>query len=199
MKSKVDYGEITRKKIYRFILEFPGLSRSSISYKTHIPYSTLKYHLEYMKKREIIIEKKDDKYLRYYIKNTISSNEKRLLSLLRKQTVREIILYIHIFKSASLQEISNFWRKDPRTIAYHIKQISKYIELDKVKVGKEIYYEYKDPWMVLELILKYKDVLFDDLFVENIEWLEEGWFTSDKATDLGLNVIWEIFPHPYHA
>jgi len=199
MRSESKLSNRPQRRIYRFILEFQGLNRSELSKKIDMPYSTLKYHLGYMKKRDIIVEKRINKYLRYYAKNMVSAREKEILNILREDTPRMIILYIDAYISASLHEIANFWKKDPRTIAYHIKKISKLDMINSVQIGKEIYYELKDPWELLPVIIKYKNVLFDELLEEYLDWVEEDWFTLENGADIITKILFEMFPHPYHV
>jgi len=199
MRRKSKLSNRPRRKIYRFILEFPGLSRSELSKKIDMPYSTLKYHLEYMKKRDVIVEKRIGKYLRYYAKNMVGAREKQILNILREDTPRMIILYLDAYISASLHEIANFWKKDPRTVAYHIKKISKLDMIDNVQIGKEIYYELKDSWEILLVIIKYKNVLFDELLEDYLDWIEEDWFTLENGADIVTKILFEMFPHPYHV
>jgi predicted transcriptional regulator len=59
----------TKRRIYNFILKNPGLHMRELSRKMNIPYSTLKYHLYYLKNRELIIVRPSGKYYRFFVSN----------------------------------------------------------------------------------------------------------------------------------
>jgi predicted transcriptional regulator len=83
-----------RKKIYNFISEYPGLNRSELSRKMNIPYTTIKYHLIYLKKRGYILEKHEDKYSRYYVVKEVGRREKEIFKLLRQDIPRRIVILL---------------------------------------------------------------------------------------------------------
>ena len=63
-----------RNKIFIFIQEYPGSHLREIERITKIPYSTLKYHLNYLNKHNLIIEKQEKGNNKYYSK-TIKSED----------------------------------------------------------------------------------------------------------------------------
>ena len=83
-----------RKKIYNFISKYPGLNRSELSRKMNIPYTTIKYHLTYLKKRGYILEKHEDKYSRYYVVKEVSRREKEIFKLLRQDIPLRIVILL---------------------------------------------------------------------------------------------------------
>ena len=52
----------TRREIYNFILEYPGLHLREISRRTNIPLGSLGYYIKSLKKYGLIETKKDQKY-----------------------------------------------------------------------------------------------------------------------------------------
>ena len=82
----------TRQEIYNFISNHPGLHLREISRKLNIPVSTLAYHLRYLKKKELIVVKNNQRYARYFVKERISMRDKEIFDLLRQDVPRRIIL-----------------------------------------------------------------------------------------------------------
>ena len=72
-----------RREIYQCITKYPGLHFRELSRRLHVSTSTLNYHLNYLKKRELIIQRSDDRYIRYFPKNKISEKYKKAMNLLR--------------------------------------------------------------------------------------------------------------------
>ena len=74
----------------------------------NMPKSTMDYHLRYLKKRNLISVIKKERYNHYYISKKIGREDKQLLSILREETPRRIILSMKIPNPVSLQYLSIF-------------------------------------------------------------------------------------------
>ena len=83
----------TRQKIYRYIDKNPGLHLREIQRKTNIPYGTLKHHLKYLEKHNLIKTKSENGYKRYTVSYKLSKKEKEILNLLRQEVPRYILIY----------------------------------------------------------------------------------------------------------
>ena len=61
----------TRRNIYNFIVERPGLHLREISRRINISFGGLRHHLDILKKQELIITKTNYGYTRYYATHKI--------------------------------------------------------------------------------------------------------------------------------
>jgi predicted transcriptional regulator len=95
-----------RKKIYDFIDKNPGLNIREISRKLNIPLTSLIYHLNYLKKLNLIIERQEGKYKKIFISYKIGADDKKILGLLRNKNSSKILLYLFLYLSCSQIEIS---------------------------------------------------------------------------------------------
>jgi DNA-binding transcriptional ArsR family regulator len=216
----------SRREIYNFILRYPGLHLREISRRLTIPFSTLNYHLRFLKKRELIKEKAEGRYNRYYITEKVGSREKEILSILRKDTPRTIILYLlaHIYSSQI--DISGSLKKHPTTIEFHLKKLLNFNIIEPVQpvngkiyrdtnpkiiecdpIGKERIYVLKDPDAIYDTLTTYKHSLLEDI-ESNLVLAYLDSFTKDlpeklpspkEWEDLVIETFFEIFPHPYHV
>ena len=84
----------TRKKIYDYILKYPGLHLRELSRKTNIPLGSLRYNLDYLEKLDLIRTKYQLKYRRYYVKYSVGKDDKKILNLLRQETTLRIIIML---------------------------------------------------------------------------------------------------------
>ena len=100
----------TRREIYNFILENPGFHLREISRRVNLSFGGLRYHLDVLKKQDLIITKDDLKYTRYYAPQKVGKNDKEILNLLRQEVPRKIILLLlivgpgEIYKTKETQE-----------------------------------------------------------------------------------------------
>lgn len=218
-----------RRSIYRFILENPGLYLSELSRKLNIPKSTLRYHLNYLEKQELLTTNQDYKYKRYFVKKDIGYIEKKTLNIVRLETTRNVLLYIMIVGVASQTELAKELIKHPTTIDFHLKRLLKYNIIEQApaengvvytrlrtspiikrkKSKNEVFYRMKEPQIIEKLlILYYTEGYYDDIISEAILSYGEDVTkntpvkrikTSEEVVDLVEKIFYDIFPHPYHA
>ena len=65
-----------------------------VSRKINISYSALRYHLDFLKKQGLIITKSNRRYTRYYVTQKVGRRDKEIISLLREEIPRKIILLL---------------------------------------------------------------------------------------------------------
>lgn len=112
--------------------------------------------------------------------------------------------YIHSKKD--LADLTKYWRKPydkqflidkkRQTIDFHLNKLIDADIIEKFSIGKETKYKLKDIFRVWLFIANYKKALSDDLVDNMADW---GIDFIEKRIDAISNVIYEIFPHPYHA
>ena len=76
-----------------------------------MPLTTVKYHLHVLQKRELIKEKTEGRYHRYYVIHKIGAREKKLITLLREDIPRTILLYLMVHYWSTQVDISNSFQK----------------------------------------------------------------------------------------
>ncbi|MBE3095198.1 MAG: winged helix-turn-helix transcriptional regulator [Actinobacteria bacterium] len=181
-----------RREIYEFISQNSGLHMRDISRKLNVPFTSLKYHLNYLEKKGFIISRDDGKYSRYFISLEIGEKEKRILNCLRKRTTLHIILWFFIAVQCSQKDISRFLEKHPTTISFHLRKMIQAGIIEQVSIDKGIIYNetppiiinrpqvssvkiyvLQDPWMIYDLLIKNKENLGDKEVVTGIiEYVE---------------------------
>jgi DNA-binding transcriptional ArsR family regulator len=113
----------TRRKIYEFIEENPGLNIREISRRLNIPFTSLSYHLKYLKKLDLIREKHEGNYKKIFIAYKVGTRDKQILSLLRNNNSCKILLYLIWNYSCSQIELSKELIIPPPTVSYHLKRM----------------------------------------------------------------------------
>ena len=92
----------TRRRIYNYILKYPGLHLRELCRKLNMPKTTLDYHLSYLEKKGLIISKPEKYYTRYYVKEQVSTGDKELIKLFRQEIPRIIILLLLVTGPAEI-------------------------------------------------------------------------------------------------
>lgn len=129
----------SRRKIFNTIKENPGLHYTEIARVLNIPKSTLKHHLRYLTNSDIIVAKKEGRYIRYYIYQTVGNKAKKYLHFLRQETPCNILMILFFEFACSRTELSQLLEKHPTTIEYHLKKLLqadliKTVEVDNIGI-----------------------------------------------------------------
>jgi len=217
-----------RKIIYDFILKNPGLHLREIYRSLEMSEGSIKYHLDFLKKRSLISSVSENGYTRYYASNKIGREQSHLIGILRQEVPGQILLYLSISLGASQIEISRDLDKHPTTIYFHLKRLIDMGVLESIRVkdgwisvntrkkimarisvkSNELIYRLKNPSVLYDLMVAGLHNYVDNKNAElAYEWLK--WVTQDipKKRQLSFrntlfeleNGIFEIFPHPYHV
>jgi len=134
----------TRRRIYEFILKNPGLHFSGISRKLKIPKTTLTFHLNNLEKHGLITSIYEDRNSRFFVKQHFGNLEKKLIHLLRKETPRNIVLYIGWVTCASQVELSRELEKSNKTIEKHLKKLLELGVIEPVPIENGVMYTVKN-------------------------------------------------------
>jgi len=171
-----------RKIIYDFISNHPGVHQRKIIQKIDLSEGTIKHHIRHLLKNDYISKKTVMGYTRFYPSKKIGRIEKEIISILREEIPRQILINLVAGFGLTKTELSMRLDKDKKTIDYHLK---KFIKLDFVESavfkdgvmltnryetpyfertpnGNEKIYRLKYPYLVYYFLVKYKDTFLDD-------------------------------------
>lgn len=169
IKEEVDImirtGELEseiRKEIYNYILKHPGLNLSGLSKKMNIPKSTMNYHLNYLKKREFVVAKSENKYVRYYVAKELGVIDKKIISLLRQDIPFKIVMHLRLYPNSSQIKISKHLKRRTSTIAFHLNKLTDIDLVECIPNGNEINYRIKNEEDVFSLFVKYRESFLDN-------------------------------------
>ena len=160
----------TRKKIFLFIEQNPGVNLSTIAERLQLSIQLVDYHIIFLDRQELITIEKEGGYKRCYIKASTSKVDKRILALLRQPIPLQIILFLLQHPFARYSDIFKHLRLSSPRFAYHLRKL---VNLGIITVAeKENNPGYKicNEQEIVELLLRYKPTTIFD----NIEDTWEG-------------------------
>jgi predicted transcriptional regulator len=161
-----------RKKIYKIIRQSAGCHFREIERRSNLSTGTVKYHLGFLTKHGLIKEDRDGNNLRYYPKEFDQEN-KKLLGLLRQQSIRKILLFILMHKNCNHEEIVQYVRLSPSTVSWHLKKLEENNVVGFIKKGrKTFYYILIDEEKIKVLLITYKESFVDSMIDRVIEMWE---------------------------
>ena len=151
-----------RRKIYETIKKNPGFHIRELQRFLDIPLASLQYHLNYLARRNIIIEEKAEHYTRYYC-NPLDPEDKKILSVLRHKRLRDIVLIISISKKAKYQFLVDTLNMPTSTVSFYLKCLLENDIIERTKIGYENIYTIKDEDRITKILIAYQSTLLDAL------------------------------------
>ncbi len=197
-----------RQILYQIISEKPGIHLREIFRKTKISEGTIKYHLNYLQRKELVTSKSENGYKRFYIAKKHMKEDIELWNIFRDEIDREIILYFMISQAISRIKLIKDLKRSPKIIEYHLKRLidkdivelgeikNNYVDLKKddkprykeyKRTSNEKVYIIKNKDKIESFILRYKQNFSDDKNpLDCVEWiglLREEMKFPDKISD----------------
>jgi len=177
----------------------------------NISASTMRYHINYLEKRNFLSIELENGYSRYFVSEKIGKNDKKLFNILRETVPSNIILYLCLFSDSSQANMIKFakkWKKHPSKIGYylnkhhttlgfHLKKLIKEDVVESHKFRNEVRYRLKNSEDIFDLIIRYNKSILADAFGRFLKWIEYPKWGYN--IDASLDKIFDIFPHTYHV
>jgi len=167
-----------RHKIYLTIKSNPGSHIRQLQRLLDIPLASLQYHLNYMARRNVIIEEKSEHYTRYYC-SPLDPEEKKLLSVLRQKRLREIVMIILVAKKAKYRSIVDTTGLPASTISFYLRCLMDSDVVERTKIGYENVYTIKDEEKIGKVLIAYQSSFLDSL----VDKWANTWFEPSLAKD----------------
>ncbi len=176
MKKKIIekiIDDTPRDKIFSTIVKNPGLHFREIQRRVNFATGAIQYHIDYLKKKNLIREEKEGKFTRYYSIQEKDTDTK-IMNLLRQNQVRIIVLFLIDRRRATLNAISSATEMNSSTTIFHLKKLIN-AGIVKEETVKELTFYFileKEPLMKILIIHKKS---FLDSLVDNFVklWEEE--------------------------
>jgi predicted transcriptional regulator len=173
----------TRRAVFEFIKSNPGSHMREIQRRLDMPIGLLKFHIQYLIKHEIIIEKVDRYYKRYYLSGGLGSFDRELLTVLRQDNPRRIILFLLEHPGSKHKHLLAQFELKPSTLSFYLKNlINKQILLRK-RGGRESSYTLIDTERIVQVLITYRPSFLDKLVDRFLETWFDGFTDDDEAED----------------
>jgi len=153
----------TRKMIYEFISSTPGTHFREIHRQTGIPTGVIEYHIRYLQDREMITVRKEGRYNRYYVVGAVGAADKRVLSLLRQEIPRKIVMHLLLNPGASHGEIKEVMPVSASTLTFHLKKLLAEGIVNEEREGRSKHYHIVDEEAVSRALLVHKKSFSDSM------------------------------------
>ena len=152
----------TRKKIYSQVESIPGIHIQDLRRRLGIAIGNLMYHLRYLEKHNLVsIDRQGYRYRIFPL--SINDNDRRILSILREQSIRQIILVLFQQPNCNHQQIVRQLRLSPSVVTYHLKTLLQHSLVRIEKHGRMKYYSLNSREQLIKTLIVYRHSFFDKL------------------------------------
>ncbi|NYT20051.1 MAG: winged helix-turn-helix transcriptional regulator [Methanosarcinales archaeon] len=154
----------TRKRIYELVRSSPGIHLRELERRSSIVIGSLQYHLHYLEKKGFIYSFTDEEYVRYFARDRkLEGEDRKILSLLRRKGCRHILFNLLHDPGMNNKDLAEAISLSPSTTSWHLNKLLKDGIIEKTKAGRSSSFSIKDPELVAELIIYYKESFLDSL------------------------------------
>ena len=163
----------TRRRIYDLIRESPGIHFREVARRLDLPMGAVEYHLNYLKKKDMIAARMEGRYKRYYAEGKLGSRDRTVLPFLRQKIPRAIIMHLMLHPGVRHKDLRAILDISGSTLTFHMKKMIVKGVLEERKEGGPKRYFVVDPDAVSRSLLQFKRSFMDDLVDSFTEtWLE---------------------------
>lgn len=161
MKDLLDLP--VRKKLTEYIRKNPGVHFRQISRDLDLAIGQLDFHLNALTKGEVIIKDGSTSNARYYVRDSFTRDERKVMSHLRREIPRGIVIFLMENPGATPHEILDVFDFTHATLSYHLKRLEKAGILRAEQEGKTRHYSAVEPDMIEMLLVLYRTTLMDTI------------------------------------
>jgi predicted transcriptional regulator len=152
-----------RRKIFCFISDKPGTHMRDILRELDMQPGLLSYHLDQLEKAGIIRSETDGYWRRYYLIEGFPMRDRKIVSLFRQSSTREIIILLLENGTMTFQQLLEKLRLSKSTLSHHMKKLTSVEKLiEQSKMERETAYTLIDPEYVMTVLSSLRNSIDDD-------------------------------------
>jgi predicted transcriptional regulator len=161
-----------RRKTYKLIESNPGIHLRELKRLSNLPLSTLNYHVNYMRRKKILVQEKDGGFSRFYTK-PLDKEDKRLLKVLRQKKLRDIVSLVLINNKVKSKLLEDELGIPRSTLSLYLNCLLKNKVLVMEKIGYENIYSLISEDKIVKTLITYKSSLLDKIVDKTLNtWLD---------------------------
>lgn len=161
-----------RRRIYVHVVANPGTHLRAIQDALSMPMGQLEYHLRYLE-QSALIESKPDRYYKRYYPREMGATERRLISALRQEMPRRIVLLLIQSPGIDHRGVQERMGLGASTLTFYMHDLIDKGLVGKRREGRRSIYWVIEPDRVVRLLVTYRPSFLDrmvDRFLET--WFE---------------------------
>ena len=139
----------------------PGTHLREVARRVEAPLGTALYHLDFLDDRGLLVARRDGRYKRYFPAHSFGSDDKALLTVLRHEVPRRIVVSLLGSSAATQRRLSVCLGVSRSTLSFHINRLLEEGIVGRERDGPEYVYHLADKARVRDVLQRFADSLVD--------------------------------------
>lgn len=157
----------TRKEIFEHVQANPGIHFSQLKRDLNMETGLLQHHLRTLEDHDILTSEDHQGKRRLFVAQELDEEERAILSLLRYETTRHILLFLLEETTARNRAIAEELGVSPPTVSWHVSRLVENGIVSEVQDGRTTCYTVTDEELTMQLLVRYQES-FVDRAVDNV-------------------------------
>lgn len=165
-----------RQRVYNFIEGTPGAHLREIGRRLGMSLGHLRYHLNILEKKGLVISMRNGFYRRYFAKKDFDFGLAGVFFALRQKKTRRIVLHLLNNPNAAHKDLMRIFDFPSSTLSLYLDNLVKKGVLQRVRDGRQNRYSVVDEQKVVKVLKTYKESFIDRLVDRALEMYQESHF-----------------------
>jgi predicted transcriptional regulator len=153
----------SRRRLFEIVRNSPGVHFRELQRLAKMPTGTFEYNLSQLVKSGAVEEHADGGYVRYYPSLQFSPADKAMLSSMRQEIPRGVVLWLIQHPRSMHKDILSAFSFTAPTLTYHLKRLVSSGVLLAEKEGSRTVYLVQNSERVVSLLIAYRRTFADKL------------------------------------
>jgi predicted transcriptional regulator len=157
----------TRKEIFEYVQSNPGVHFSQLKRDLDMETGLVQHHLRALENYDVLTSEDHQGKRRLFVAEELGEEERAILSSLRYETTRHILLFLLEENRARNRAIAEELGVSPATVSWHVSRLVENGIVSEVEDGRTTYYTVTDEELTMQLLVRYQES-FVDRAVDNV-------------------------------
>jgi Uncharacterized protein conserved in archaea len=157
----------TRKEIFEYVQTNPGVHFSQAKRDLDMETGLLQHHLETLQEYGVLMSQEHQGKRRLFVAEELTEEEREILSSLRYETTRHILLFLIQEETARNGSIAEELGVAPATVSWHVPRLVEDGIVSEIQDGRTTLYTVADVELTMQLLVRYQES-FVDRAVDNV-------------------------------
>ena len=151
----------TRKEIFEHVQSNPGVHFSQLKRDLNMETGLLQHHLGTLEEYDVLVSEEHQGKRRVFVAQALDEDERTVLSSLRYETTRHILLFLLESGPARNREIAEEVGVSPPTVSWHVSRLTDEGVVAEVSKGRTTLYAVENEELTMGLLVRYRESFVD--------------------------------------
>jgi predicted transcriptional regulator len=151
----------TRKEIFEHVQANPGVHFSQLKRDLDMETGLLQHHLRTLEEYDVLTSDDHQGKRRLFVARELDEEERAILSSLRYETTRHILLFLIEESEARNRAIAEELGVSPATVSWHVSRLVDDSIVSEVRDGRTTRYTVTDEELTMGLLVRYQESFVD--------------------------------------